>query len=82
MSNDAEEAEYKAAKAEKMGAIMDLIKNVHLRTFKEPLDITMDDLMTAEAQQKFVNKLETMGIAEPKLIEFLKDQSQEEVIKR
>ncbi len=53
-----------------------------MKTFKEPLEIELDELTSAEAQQAFVSKLETMDIANPSLVEFLKDQSQEEIIKR
>ena len=36
----------------------------------------------AEETQKFVNKLETMNIADPKLVEFFKDEASEDRINR
>ena len=82
--NEAEEQAYKAEKAEKMAQVMDLIKNVHQKTFKQPWDIELEQIMAAGAEetQKFVNKLETMDIADPKLIEFFKDEAAEERITR
>lgn len=63
---------------------MDLIKNIHQKTFKTPWDIELDEIMAAGAEetQKFVNKLETMNIADPKLVEFFKDEASEDRINR
>lgn len=82
VSNEEEEKAFKEEKKDRMDQILDLIKNVHMNCFKQPLEIELADLLSAEAQQKFTNKLETMDIANPSLIEFFKDQSQEEIIKR
>lgn len=67
-----------------MATIMDLIKNVHQKTFKQPWDIELEQIMAAGAEetQKFVNKLETMDIADPKLLEFFKDEAAEERVTR
>ena len=82
VANDDEEKEFNTEKKEKMEEILSLIKTIHMKTFKQPLDIELSDLTSAEMQQAFVSKLETMDIANPSLVEFLKDQSQEEIIKR
>ena len=65
-----------------MEAIFDLIRDIHQKTFKEPWDIDLNALISAEARTKFNNKLETMDIASPELLEFVKDEASEEMIKR
>jgi len=50
--------------------------------FNSPLIFTLDMLETQEQAQKFSTTLDSMGINHPKLLEFLKDQSYEELIKR
>ena len=49
--NEAEEQAYKAEKAEKMSQIMELIKNVHQKTFKQPWDIELEQIMAAGAEE-------------------------------
>jgi len=65
-----------------MEAIFDLIRDIHQKCFKEPWDIDLNMLISAEARTKFNNKLETMDIASPELLEFVKDEASEELIKR
>jgi hypothetical protein len=46
------------------------------------MDTTMDTLNSQEALERFKLKLEKMDINNPNLLEFLKDSSQDEVIKK
>ena len=82
--NDEEEKRYKAEKREKMERIMDLIKNIHFKTFKQPFELTLTEILEAGAEetQKFLNKLGTMAIDDPQLLEFFKDEASEERITR
>lgn len=82
--NDDEEKEYRAEKREKMEKIMQLIKTIHFKTFKQPFELTLDEILEsgAEETQKFNNKLKTMAIDDPQLLEFFKDEGSEARITR
>ena len=63
---------------------MELIKNIHFKTFKQPFELSLTDILQAGAEetQKFFNKLKTMAIDDPQLLEFFKDEASEERIAR
>jgi len=65
-----------------MQQIFDLIRKIHQKAFNKPLGITRAELTSVEKQMSFVNTLESMDIAHPTFIEFLKDQGSEEVVSR
>ena len=46
---------------------MELIKNIHFKTFKQPFELSLTDILQAGAEetQKFFNKLKTMAIDDP-----------------
>lgn len=71
--NDAEDKQFKADKDYKMQQIFDLIRNIHQKAFNKPLGITRAELTSVEKQMSFVHTLESMDIAHPTFIEFLKD---------
>ena len=49
--NDTEEKEYRAEKREKMEKIMDLIKTIHFKTFKQPFELTLDEILESGAEE-------------------------------
>ena len=49
--NDEEEKQYKKEKREKMEHIMELIKNIHFKTFKQPFELSLNDIMEAGAEE-------------------------------
>ena len=61
---------------------MDLINQIHTKVFKEPMELKLSDLQEPEKRMEFTNLLKKMDIAEPNLIEFMQDQSLEELINK
>ena len=82
VSNDVAEQQFKKDKKYRMDKIMSLIQQIHQKALNKPLEMGLEQITSAESQAKFSNILQTMDIANPIFLEFLKDHGQEEVIRR
>lgn len=71
--NNDEDTRFMKDREYKMDQIFDLIRNIHQKAFNKPLEITRKELTSIEKQMQFINTLESMDIAHPTFIEFLKD---------
>ena len=80
--NREEKQMYEDVKQKKMDRIFSLLNDIHIKVFGGAMDTTMDTLNSQEALERFKLKLEKMDINNPNLLEFLKDSSQDEVIKK
>mmetsp|Transcript_40372 Transcript_40372/g.52909 ORF Transcript_40372/g.52909 Transcript_40372/m.52909 type:complete len:172 (+) Transcript_40372:3858-4373(+) len=66
-----------------MNEIFDLIRQIHQKMFKSELEFgSINDIASQEKLEKFQLLLDAMNIDEPRLLEFFKDASYEEVIKK
>ena len=66
-----------------MNEIFDLIRQMHQKMFRSDCEYdSIDDIASAETLQKFSTLLDSMNIDDPRLIEFFKDASYDEVIKK
>ena len=66
-----------------MAEIFDLIRQMHQKMFKTDLEFqSINDIASQEKLEKFSSLLDTMNIDEPELLEFFKDASYDEVIKK
>jgi len=66
-----------------MEDIFDLIRKIHQKMFRTDLEFeSIEDIGSQEKLEKFSTLLDTMNIDDPRLIEFFKDASYDEVIKK
>ena len=66
-----------------MSDIFDLIRQIHQKMFKTDLEFaSIEDIASQEKLEKFGSLLDTMNIDDPRLIEFFKDASYDQVIKK
>lgn len=66
-----------------MHEIFDLIRQIHQKMFKLDLEFdSIQDIASQEKLEKFGTVLDTMNIDDPRLLEFFKDASYDEVIKK
>lgn len=66
-----------------MNEIFDFIRQIHQKMFHSDLEFqAIEDIASAEKLEKFDSLLNTMNIDSPELLEFFKDASYDEVIKK
>ena len=66
-----------------MTEIFDYIRQIHQKMFKTDLEFqSIDDIASMEKLEKFGVLCDTMNIDDPRLLEFFKDASYDEVIKK
>lgn len=68
---------------EKLSEIFEMIRQIHQKMFKTDLEFTsIDSIASQEKLDKFGTLLNAMNINNPQLLEFFKDASYDEVIKK
>lgn len=83
VANSEETKVFMDEKEDKIGEIFDLIRQIHQKLYKSDLEFqSINDIASAEKLEKFSTLLDAMNIDDPRLIEFFKDASYDEVIKK
>lgn len=80
--NREDEHNYKTQKQENMDSIFALLDKIHSNFHGIPLGVGQADINSMEDLENFNDALERMGVKEPKLIEYLKDASYDEIIRK
>ena len=78
--NTAEEKKYERKKRNNLQKIMDSIAVVHQTILEEPMKIELDSLSTIDGRTEFFHMLRKLGLDDPNLVEFLKDEGESERI--
>lgn len=73
---------FKKEKENRMQMVQRQLEEIHRRKFGSELLFKPTDLESFEMAAAFEYKLQTMGIDNPSIINFLKEQSYEEMIAR
>jgi hypothetical protein len=82
VENAKEKILYKKQKESRMQLVLKELDEIHRRLYGSELNFKTEDLESFERASAFEHKLEEMGLDNPNILSFLKEQSYEEMIAR